>query len=201
MTEKIQTLIPRIDKIRLKEKRRHYNAKQQIITLSKFLTFTVWTEVPAHGIAKEKDVPFVLDVLVQDVKKFMIIEIDDPHHRTKAYHWKDVHRDKFFEDYGVKTLRFPVENFSGKKKSSVEDLITEMKSKIMDCASKGDWEYGKVRIDCDCKHGEVFHTLMGCYVVGCECSVPQFHELKSQVVDDNKIDNVFNEDKVISYVK
>lgn len=197
----MQTLVPRIDKIRLKEKRRHNNAKQQIITLAKYLTYTVWTEVPAVGISQEKHVPFVLDVLVQDVKKFMIIEIDDPHHRTKRFHYKDLHRDKFFEDYGVKTLRFPVENFSGKKKSDIHDLIAEMKSCIMNCASRGDWEFGRVRIGCDCKHGEIYHTLTGCYVKDCKCVCPVFHQLQTQVVDDNKIDNVFNEDKVLSYVK
>lgn len=197
----MQTLIPRIDKIRLKEKRRHYNAKQQILTIAKFLTFNTWTEVPAHGIAMEKTVPFVLDILVQDVKKFMIIEIDDPHHRTKRYHYKDLHRDKFFEDCGVRTLRFPVEDFTGKKKMPVELIISEIKSKIMNCASRGDWEYARARISCDCNHGSIYHTLMGCYVKDCRCYVPQFHQLESQVVDDNKIDNMLNEDKVVSFVK
>lgn len=199
--QQIKTLIPCIDKIRLKEKRRHHNAKEQVITLAKFLTYTVWTEVPAVGIAMEKHVPFVLDILVQDVKKFMIIEIDDPHHRTKRYHWKDKHRDAFFEDMGVKTLRFPVENFSGKKKSDPKDILKEMKTKIMNCASRGDWEYARVQIECDCKHSELHHTLTGCYVVGCECKVARFHELESKVVDDETYDTALHEDKILTFVK
>lgn len=60
--------------------------------------------------------------------KRLVIEIDGPSHRSRERQAKDRFRDKkLHAEFGIMTLRFPVENVNG----SVEDVVNETRAAVL----------------------------------------------------------------------